>query len=892
VSAVYRNARVGAEGLSESPAEGVNPAAIVKLRRGDVVETHTLFALLPEFSTATSVVGEGLAAAVQLESAASGVGPLVRLIVGPGGQLHVQASSAAGREAAREVTLAETAEVAPLGLELTIDEVLTSAGVRIAARPVRDANRGRFCAQVQLVRGGDEQTLWLPMWGERDVELGGSSVHVALRRPQLSLPFELKLEEFNVSFHPGSNRPSAYESQVLLTSLKRSDSKLATVISMNRPLDFMGYRLFQGGYVLGEDGQPDTTVLTVARDPGGGVVTVAFVLLILGIGWYLLGDGRRRHVRPSVEDEWIRATEAGIGESAANMKSPKLSVLSSLLLPVATCLLAGHPLAQTADRSEVALPLERTAGWALQSGGRIKPLDTHATETTVAITGRRSLDGLDALQIFWGFQMARSDFAAREYIRVDSKDLKVAIGLPPDQRRFSFDELLANQELRTYVEESFRLEEAGAALPPLEEDAHDLYAKLERVGELMEGRSLRVVPRPDGADWRDPGVLQGSANAAEQDIFNGFVQLAAAYEAGEAAKFAATADALSVAIRELDAASYPSSGELERELSYYRLGAFVKAWKLYLLGFLSLMLLATRKRKLAWSLGCAAMLVGTGLHTVGIAMRWQIAGRVPVSDKYESLVFMAWGIAVIGLVLEAIYRRGYFGMAAGATGFLTLAFAEHLPIDSSINPLVPVLANTAWLSIHVMTIMLSYSAFALAMAMGHIVLALQLFRPGKTEQLRALSHLLYKTLQVGVLFLAAGIAFGAIWANASWGRYWGWDPKETWSLITFFVYMVLVHARFAGWMDSFGLAAGSVLAFLAVLMTYYGVNFILGTGLHSYGFASGGAHYVVAYVAAEVALIVAALVRYRHGRRLVRGRSSQGCSDSGAFAGGGSAKSG
>jgi ABC-type transport system involved in cytochrome c biogenesis permease subunit len=143
------------------------------------------------------------------------------------------------------------------------------------------------------------------------------------------------------------------------------------------------------------------------------------------------------------------------------------------------------------------------------------------------------------------------------------------------------------------------------------------------------------------------------------------------------------------------------------------------------------------------------------------------------------------------------------------------------------------------------------------------VIAVQLFRPGKTETLRTLSGLLYKTLQVGLLFLAAGIAFGAIWANESWGRYWGWDPKETWSLITFFVYLGIVHARFAGWLHNFGLAVCAIGGFLSVLMTYYGVNFILGVGLHSYGFSSGGMLWAGLYLLAELLVIGVAAYRYR-----------------------------
>ena len=228
---------------------------------------------------------------------------------------------------------------------------------------------------------------------------------------------------------------------------------------------------------------------------------------------------------------------------------------------------------------------------------------------------------------------------------------------------------------------------------------------------------------------------------------------------------------------------------------------------------------------------------------------------------------MGWGAIALGLVPEMLYQKRFIGLAAGLTGFLCLAFAEKLPIDSAINPLVPVLAHTFWLSVHVMTIMLAYSALAVTMVLGHVVLYFELFRPARRDLLRTLSRLLYRTLQVGLLFLAAGIIFGAVWANESWGRYWGWDPKETWSLITFFVYLAIVHARFAGWLRDFGLAASSILGFLSVVMTYYGVNFVLATGLHSYGFSEGGRIYALLYVVFEIAVIGAAFLRHRSSMR-------------------------
>jgi len=514
--------------------------------------------------------------------------------------------------------------------------------------------------------------------------------------------------------------------------------------------------------------------------------------------------------------------------------------------------------------AERAVPLERTAAWAILSEGRIKPLETFARETLLALAERDEIEGLGPLEVVWGLHLASEDFSRRAILRVHSEELKTRAGLDPDQRRFSLEALMQDRPFQEIVEEAMARERAGARLDALEREALTVYARMERAAALVRGDALTLVPSArHGAGWVHPQALLEQGEPGELEIYGAFGRLAAAYRSADAAAFEREVDALGALLRAAGGETYPSGRELSVELFYNRLGAFGRAWKLYLAAFLAFLFVRIWSPRAARGLGLATLLAGLVLHTLGLGLRWAIAGRAPVSDMYESLVFMGWGVVAVGVVLELLYRRGHFGPAASLLAFASLAFAENLPLDSAINPLAPVLANTAWLSVHVMTIMLSYSAFALAMAMGHVVLAVRLFRPGRSETLLSLSRLLYKTLQVGVLFLAAGICFGAIWANESWGRYWGWDPKETWSLITFFAYLALVHARFAGWLHDFGLAVTSIAGFMFVLMTYYGVNFVLGAGLHSYGFAEGGTLYAVAYLVLELAVIAAALARHR-----------------------------
>jgi ABC-type transport system involved in cytochrome c biogenesis permease subunit len=179
-------------------------------------------------------------------------------------------------------------------------------------------------------------------------------------------------------------------------------------------------------------------------------------------------------------------------------------------------------------------------------------------------------------------------------------------------------------------------------------------------------------------------------------------------------------------------------------------------------------------------------------------------------------------------------------------------------LDRSINPLVPVLRDNFWLTTHVLTITLSYAAFALALGIAHIALG-KVIKGGKPEA--SLYNYLYRTLQIGVLLLATGTILGGVWANYSWGRFWDWDPKETWALITLLGYLIVLHGRIAGKWAGFGMAMGAVLAFQGVLMAWYGVNFVLGVGLHSYGFGTGGFGWALLFVTAEIGFVLLAAIR-------------------------------
>ncbi|MFL6583403.1 MAG: cytochrome c biogenesis protein, partial [Chthoniobacterales bacterium] len=272
-----------------------------------------------------------------------------------------------------------------------------------------------------------------------------------------------------------------------------------------------------------------------------------------------------------------------------------------------------------------------------------------------------------------------------------------------------------------------------------------------------------------------------------------------------------------------------------------------------------------------WRLaGVLLAVVGLAFHAGGIALRCMIAGRPPVTNMYESIIWVSFAVTFFGMMFFARYRTPVYLLAALPVTLTALLLVFQMPIamPASIDPLVPVLRDNFWLTIHVLTITLSYAAFALAMGFGHILLFRYARNPRETRSDAPMHFWLYRVLQLGVLLLAAGTILGGVWANYSWGRFWGWDPKETWALIALLCYITTLHGRLAGWWTQFGLVVASVVCFLAVLMAWYGVNFVLGKGLHSYGFGIGGETYVVSLVIADLLFVAFAVWRYRAGKRI------------------------
>jgi ABC-type transport system involved in cytochrome c biogenesis permease subunit len=263
-----------------------------------------------------------------------------------------------------------------------------------------------------------------------------------------------------------------------------------------------------------------------------------------------------------------------------------------------------------------------------------------------------------------------------------------------------------------------------------------------------------------------------------------------------------------------------------------------------------------------------------GWAAVGFWCRVTISGRPPVSNMYESIIWVAFMTATFALVLELVYRRGVIALAGALASALGFVLADQLPLTfaPNIQPLQAVLRSNYWLIIHVLTIVSSYAAFALAWALGNVNLAVLVFAPGRKDLTKVLANFCYRAIQIGVVLIAAGTLLGGFWAAESWGRFWGWDPKEVWALIALLCYVIPLHARYVGWVREFGLSVCAVVCFASVVMAWYGVNFVLGAGLHSYGFGGGNDAWVYWGGLANLSLVVHAALRYRYaGVRTVAG---------------------
>ncbi|HEX7489660.1 MAG TPA: cytochrome c biogenesis protein CcsA, partial [Anaeromyxobacteraceae bacterium] len=583
---------------------------------------------------------------------------------------------------------------------------------------------------------------------------------------------------------------------------------------MNHPLEMKGYRIFQSSYQ--QDGTREASVFSVSKDPGQNIVFVGYGLLVLGMC--------------IVFATRIRTRQRAIAAREQASRTPAASSVARAGVALLVVALAGAASAATPE-------IETLRRLPVQHDGRSMPFDTWARETVWNVTGSRSWQGEDAVEVAARW-IADPGAAAQAPVFSVSGDLAAALGAP-GAGRVSFAQVAQSQGFREIMGQIQELEGRNAARHGVLADAEKLLERAQRIQEIVNGTPVRPIPVPGQpvAQWQlapTPG-LPGLFAVASGPRLDG----------------------------------WPTAEAIDREITYNAVRPTRVAW-VVLAAALACALAGWRTRRRALDLAAAVLLVaGFAVMSWGIGTRWAVAGRIPASNMFESLLFLAWGVGLFAIIALLFIRNRLLVVNASAGAALTMALTDLLPIDGFIHPMAPVLSGTPWLAIHVPIIMVSYAVLAMGVIIAHMQIAFGAVRAAREEVVAKMADLNYWYMLAGSILLIAGILTGSIWAASSWGRYWGWDPKEVWSLVAFLAYMAILHGKVDRILGRFGVAAVSIVAFQTILMTYLGVNYVLGTGMHAYGFGNSPiVMWMLLIVAAEAAFLAWGYLAHRRTGRL------------------------
>jgi len=509
----------------------------------------------------------------------------------------------------------------------------------------------------------------------------------------------------------------------------------------------------------------------------------------------------------------------------------------------------------------------------VQDAGRIKPYDTFSRETLELVYGKPEYEGRAAPEIILTWLLSPTAWQNKKIFEVRNHEVLKALHLPETQRYFTGDEIFANEQFHMVQQELQAKRESKEKLTPYFQALQRLENQLFVFREVAGGNMLRLIPPKEGNTWLSVAEFQGEQQAAFGAMTKAFVDYIGTVAQNKSEdQIATTGRALDEAVHKFREVAkvnnpelYSQDQKVNLEVFYNHFHPFRWAYILYMLSSVLLLMVWTMNKP-NWMKGAWAFAgLGFVVHVSGFVMRMYLMDRAPVTNMYETVIWVSFGALIFSAVLEMIYKFRFILLAGTLASMIALIIADTAPavLDPSLTPLEPVLRSNYWLTVHVMTITISYAAFFLAFVLGDIGLIYYVKGEEKNlDKIKAVATSVYRAMQIGVVFLAPGIILGGIWADYSWGRFWGWDPKETWALIALLGYLAVLHGRLGGWLKNFGTIASGVIAFSLVIMAWYGVNFVLGAGLHSYGFGAGGVEYVSGFVAAHFLLVIyASLVR-------------------------------
>ncbi len=651
---------------------------------------------------------------------------------------------------------------------------------------------------------------------------GASSAHFvdASLKDSTKLDFTVRLDEFVMSRYAGSHSPSSFESYI---TIEKGGESRQDVVSMNKIVNVEGYRFFQTSFDKDEQG----TLLTVNYDvPGMQITYFGYALLLLGI--VLLFFQPRSRFRALLK---------------------QLNKLSCIALMLALSTTAAH--SQNSVGAEQAS--EFGALLVQNNKGRLEPMNTWSSKIVRKIYGESSYKGLSSDQLLLNLFLLPTEWAQESIIKVKNKDIRSLLGCSEYTFYNNLFDASGNYRLQSELDKAY--DTAPASRSKLQKDLISLDEVVNIIFQIQDGGMMPIFPHPTQSEqpWISPNdKLEGITGQDSLFLSKILVWYAdELYNGIESGNYTDASHVLSMIGTYQRAKSAESIDEehINTELKYNRLNIFGRIIRYYLicggllLLFQFLMIFGGERKWLKWlsAILIAAIALTFAAHSYGIALRWQIAGHGPWSNSYETMVFVAWSAALIGLLSA---RSSSLVTALGSLLTGVLLFVASLNwMNPEISPLVPVL-QSYWLMLHVAVIMLSYGLLFISMLIG--VTNLVIYSLLNKQNCQRLQLSIKRTtimgelaMIVGVCLLAIGIFLGAVWANVSWGRYWGWDPKETWALITMMVYVGILHMRFIPRLDSGWLFnVKSSWAILSVLMTYFGVNYYL-SGMHSYGSTNG-----------------------------------------------------
>lgn len=676
---------------------------------------------------------------------------------------------------------------------------------------------------------------------EKHIMLNGVDIHIAYGAKKIEIPFSIKLLDFELDRYPGSMSPSSYASEVELIDTKNG-VHIPFRIYMNNILDYQNFRFFQASYDKDEAG----TILSVNNDPGTLPSYIGYTLLAFGLFWTLV-SGRGRFSKLSQKAK----------KSSAAKIVPALLALGLLLNPNVS-----YADVDPSIKTILAFDKEHSHKFGQliiqDAQGRMKPMDTLATEILAKVYRGSSLKvgekSLTPTQVILGMMIRPDIYRDVKMIRTKDETVNKTLGASVDAKYVSFAQFfedpinMSGYKLSKLVDNATRKEPKYR--DKLDKSVLKIDEKLNVCYMVFTGSLLKMWAQPNDLNNKWFATIEALKTFSPENSMQvrkvAVVYFTAVDTSLSSGDWSASDKALK-GIAEYQATYgsevFPSQNKIDAEVFYNKINVFEALWPLYfVVGFLLLILSFTKiiYPKMGMNIvtkSSLVLLIAFFIaHTAGLALRWYISGHAPWSNGFESMTYIAWATVLAGFIFS---RHSPITLAATSILAGLILFVAHLSwMNPQITNLVPVL-NSYWLSIHVSMITASYGFLALGALLGFITILLFIVKTDKNEKqislsIKELNAINEMSLIVGLILLTVGNFLGGVWANESWGRYWGWDPKETWALVTILVYAVVIHLRFIKSLYSeFNYSVISLMSFSSVLMTYFGVNYYL-AGMHSY----------------------------------------------------------